>query len=59
VGWKVGCYPWGNFYYAERVIGEDDLRRETAPVGSRPDGASWVGAMDISGNVMGVDAHPL
>ncbi|MGV2433598.1 MAG UNVERIFIED_CONTAM: SUMF1/EgtB/PvdO family nonheme iron enzyme [Anaerolineae bacterium] len=24
---------------------------QTAPVGSRPDGASWVGAMDVSGNV--------
>ena len=47
-------YPWGNTYDAERVIGEDDPTyggTRTAPVGSRPDGASWVGAMDLSGNV--------
>ena len=47
-------YPWGNDYDAERVIGEDDPTygdNRTAPVGSRPDGASWVGAMDMSGNV--------
>ncbi|MFZ4829139.1 MAG: SUMF1/EgtB/PvdO family nonheme iron enzyme [Phototrophicaceae bacterium] len=47
-------YPWGNDYDAERVIGEDDPMygdTRTAPVGSRPDGASWVGAMDMSGNV--------
>jgi|GEM_PF-6200583 len=47
-------YPWGNDYDAERVIGEDDPTygdTQTAPVGSRPDGASWVGAMDMSGNV--------
>lgn len=42
-------YPWGNDYDATVVIGEDDPT--TAPVGSRPDGASWVGAMDMSGNV--------
>ena len=47
-------YPWGNTYAAERVIGEDDPTygdNRTARVGSRPDGASWVGAMDMSGNV--------
>ncbi|MGV2433591.1 MAG UNVERIFIED_CONTAM: formylglycine-generating enzyme family protein [Anaerolineae bacterium] len=47
-------YPWGNDYDAERVIGEDDPTygdTQTAPVGSRPDGASWVGAMDMSGNI--------
>ena len=47
-GVESWVYPWGDFYYAERVIGEDT---QTAPVGSRPDGASWVGAMDLSGNV--------
>jgi formylglycine-generating enzyme required for sulfatase activity len=47
-------YPWGNTYDAALVISEDDPTygdTETAPVGSRPDGASWVGAMDMSGNV--------
>jgi hypothetical protein len=47
-------YPWGNEYIAGNVIGEDDPTYgniSTAPVGSRPEGASWVGAMDMSGNV--------
>lgn len=47
-------YPWGNTYIADNVIGEDDPTygdKITAPVGSRPEGASWVGAMDMSGNV--------
>lgn len=47
-------YPWGNTYVAENVIGEDDStygNNTTAPVGSRSDGASWVGAFDMSGNV--------
>ena len=53
-GVESWVYPWGNDYDAERVIGADDPTygsRQTAPVGSRPDGASWVGAMDISGNL--------
>ena len=29
----------------------DDGHDHTAPVGSYPEGASWVGAMDMSGNV--------
>jgi serine/threonine protein kinase len=47
-------YPWGNSYDPSRVIGEDDSTygdTGTAPVGSRPAGASWVGALDMSGNL--------
>ncbi len=36
------------------MIGEDGAEygnKKTAPVGSRPEGASWVGAMDMSGNL--------
>lgn len=47
-------YPWGNDYIAEYVIGADDPTYGsilTAPVGSRPNGASWVGALDMSGNL--------
>ncbi|MBL8165612.1 MAG: SUMF1/EgtB/PvdO family nonheme iron enzyme [Anaerolineae bacterium] len=47
-------YPWGNDYDAALVIGYDDPDyggRSTAPVGSRPGGASWVGALDMSGNL--------
>lgn len=44
-------YPWGNRYIQENVI--DDLNPVigTMPVGSRPGGASWVGALDMAGNV--------
>ncbi len=47
-------YPWGNDYDAGLVIGEDDATygdTRTAPVGSRPRGVSWVGALDMSGNL--------
>ncbi len=57
-------YPWGNdfdgtrlnfcdvncsFEWADRSV--DDGFQYTAPVGSFPNGASWVGAFDLSGNV--------
>jgi formylglycine-generating enzyme required for sulfatase activity len=57
-------YPWGNtfdgqklnfcdrncpFDYADQAV--DDGHADTAPVGSYPNGASWVGAMDMAGNV--------
>ena len=53
-GVESWVYPWGNEYVSEYVIGEDDPTygdTKTAPVGSRPEGASWVGTLDQSGNV--------
>ena len=48
-------YPWGNTWdCAKGNFDEDcgsDNYRLTAPVGSFPAGASWVGALDIVGNV--------
>ena len=57
-------YPWGNTFDGSRLNfcdlncinpgadpGVDDGYRTTAPVGSYPDGASWVGALDMAGNV--------
>jgi formylglycine-generating enzyme required for sulfatase activity len=43
-------YPWGDTYDAAKA----NLDGGMAPmkVGSFPDGASWVGAMDMAGNVM-------
>jgi formylglycine-generating enzyme required for sulfatase activity len=41
-------YPWGNEFEASYVVSDSD---QTSPVGSHPDGASWVGALDMSGNV--------
>jgi formylglycine-generating enzyme required for sulfatase activity len=57
-------YPWGNEFDGSRLnycdvncsAGPndpiiDDGYAETAPVGSFPSGASWVGALDMAGNV--------
>jgi serine/threonine-protein kinase len=57
-------YPWGNLFEGTRVNfcdkncfdswadkAVDDGYADTAPVGSYPTGAGWVGALDLSGNV--------
>jgi formylglycine-generating enzyme required for sulfatase activity len=45
-------YPWGNeFIDANAVSSWQVTARETEPVDSRPDGVSWVGAYNMSGNV--------
>lgn len=57
-------YPWGNTFDGTRLNfcdlhctypgadpGYDDGYRTTAPVGTYPAGASWVGALDMAGNV--------
>lgn len=43
-------YPWGNQWAAENSVTSETFG-QTAPVGSRPGGVSWVGALDMSGNV--------
>ena len=63
-GPKSLIYPWGNTFDRYRlnycdvncpagVIDSsfDDQYPETAPVGSYPEGASWIGALDMAGNV--------
>ena len=53
-GEESWVYPWGNAYNLSVVIGRYDSiygNKKPAPVGSRPMGASWVGALDMSGNV--------
>lgn len=44
-------YPWGDVWSWENLVYEFTAGGQTAPVGSRPGGASWVGALDMSGNV--------
>ncbi len=58
-------FPWGNGFdglrlnYCDASCPEtiwrdrwtDDGNLETAPVGSYPSGASWIGALDLAGNV--------
>jgi len=41
-------YPWGDSFVPENVVYNPS---GTADVGSRPAGVSWVGALDMSGNV--------
>ncbi len=43
-------YPWGNDFVAGNVVYMGNSS-QTAEVGSRPGGMSWVGAYDMSGNV--------
>ncbi len=44
-------YPWGNSFEDENVVYTGNSGGQTAPVASRPGGASWVGALDLSGNL--------
>jgi len=49
-------YPWGNdlregIANCEESVCKDGYEWTTAPVGSFPEGASWVGALDMAGNV--------
>lgn len=43
-------YPWGDDFISENAV-YADVSFETASVGSRPDGVSWVGAYDMAGNL--------
>lgn len=49
-GPNSNVYPWGNEWLSENAVVEGANR--TAPVGSNPQGASWVGAVDMAGNAM-------
>jgi len=44
-------YPWGNDFAANNLVYSANSNRQTAEVGSRPSGTSWVDALDMSGNV--------
>ena len=45
-------YPWFGEFVADNVVFNENSNNHTAVVGSRPSGASWVGALDMSGNVL-------
>jgi formylglycine-generating enzyme required for sulfatase activity len=49
-GWE---FPWGDTFDGSRVVynGSRCEGHGICAVGSRPAGASWVGALDLSGNV--------
>lgn len=45
-------YPWGDTLDPQRLAYDKNMPNyETSDVGSYPSGASWVGALDMSGNV--------
>jgi serine/threonine-protein kinase len=44
-------FPWGNEFDPDKVVFRRNAGGKSAPVGSKPEGASWVGAQDLSGNV--------
>lgn len=41
-------YPWGNIYSSVKVVSSEET---TMDIGSKPEGVSWVGALDMVGNV--------
>lgn len=44
-------YPWGSTWNGNNIVWNHSSSRRTANVGSIPAGISWVGALDMSGNV--------
>jgi formylglycine-generating enzyme required for sulfatase activity len=44
-------YPWGNEFVADNVVYFINSENRTWDVGSRPQGVSWIGAYNLSGNV--------
>ncbi|MDX2137690.1 MAG: SUMF1/EgtB/PvdO family nonheme iron enzyme [Chloroflexota bacterium] len=44
-------YPWGNTWDEDNVASSGNSNNQTANVGGIPDGRSWVGALDMIGNV--------
>jgi iron(II)-dependent oxidoreductase len=44
-------YPWGNTFVFDYVVHGISSGGTSDEVGRRPDGASWVGAFDMSGNL--------
>ncbi len=44
-------YPWGNELIDDNLVFDRNTAQQTAEVGSKPNGASWVGALDMAGNV--------
>jgi len=44
-------YPWGDEFIPENVIYSENSNHRSATVGERAGNISWVGAMDMSGNI--------
>lgn len=44
-------YPWGDDWDEDKAVWSVNANGQTVDVGSKTEGASWVGALDMSGNV--------
>lgn len=44
-------WPWGNDFAGDKLVYDENSVGHTAEVGSKPNGVSWIGALDLSGNV--------
>ncbi|MBN1123122.1 MAG: SUMF1/EgtB/PvdO family nonheme iron enzyme [Anaerolineae bacterium] len=44
-------YPWGDVFVPDKVVYQVNSNGRSVIVGSRPEGVSWVGAYDMSGNI--------
>lgn len=44
-------YPWGNTFISDYVVYSENSTGQPVLVGTHPEGASWLGAMDMIGNV--------
>lgn len=44
-------YPWGNEFDEDNAVWGYNADRHPSPVGSKPEGMSWIGAYDMAGNV--------
>lgn len=44
-------YPWGNELIEDHLTFDRNSPGQTSDVGAHPEGASWVGALDMAGNV--------
>lgn len=44
-------YPWGDQWGEDNLVYDGNFEGQTADVGSRSAGVSWVGAFDMAGNV--------
>jgi formylglycine-generating enzyme required for sulfatase activity len=45
------AYPWGNNFTPDNTVWSENSGGASVDVGSKPTGVSWVGALDMSGNV--------
>jgi formylglycine-generating enzyme required for sulfatase activity len=51
-GVEAWVYPWGNDFVGDNVVYSSNSGGRTNAIGSRLAGASWVGALDMAGNVL-------